>query len=139
MTPAIIQKRKELSRDARRAGWVGSNILLGNLPHNARIPIVEDCTEVPKKEVREMWRRFGFLREQSMRSRGWLSDVLTVVRKLEKETFTLQEVYAFEEELSKLHPMNRHIKPKIRQQLQLLRGHDVIEFLGKGEYRINRL
>ncbi|MFQ5815493.1 MAG: Dam-replacing domain protein [Candidatus Hydrothermarchaeaceae archaeon] len=74
-----------------------------------------------------------------MRTRGWLADVLAAVRKLEKETFTLNEAYSFEDELSKLHPRNKHIRPKIRQQLQVLRDHGIIEFVDRGAYRIKRL
>jgi len=40
--------------------------------------------------------------------------------------------------LAKLHPKNKHIPDKIRQQLQVLRDHGIIEFLGRGEYRIKR-
>ncbi len=139
MTPTIIEKRKPLREGARRHGWVGSNIILGNLPMDARIQIVENSQAIPKHEVRDMWNRFLFLREQSIRSRGWLADVLAAVRKLEKETFTLSEVYSFKEQLSKLHPRNKHIRPKIRQQLQVLRGHGIIEFLGRGTYKIKKL
>ena len=42
----------------------------------------------------------------------------------------------FEDHLARLHPMNKHIRPKIRQQLQVLRDHGIVEFLGKGLYRI---
>ena len=35
--------------------------------------------------------------------------------------FTNSDIYAFERELSELHPDNRHIRDKIRQQLQVLR------------------
>jgi type II restriction enzyme len=34
-----------------------------------------------------------------------------------------------------LHPQNRNIEAKIRQQLQMLRDHGLIEFLGNGRYR----
>jgi hypothetical protein len=33
----------------------------------------------------------------------------------------IQKVDVFKEELRELHPKNRHIRPKIRQQLQVLR------------------
>jgi type II restriction enzyme len=46
------------------------------------------------------------------------------------------EVYAFEERLAALHPRNRHIRPKIRQQLQVLRDRGVVEFLERGRYRV---
>ncbi len=133
---SIIERRKPLPKSARRRGWVGSIILLGNLPADARIPIVEEGHEVSKTMVRNAWNRFLFLREQSPRFRGWLADVLACVRKLDRETFTLAEVYAFEEHLARLHPENKNIRPKIRQQLQILRNNGIIEFLGKGRYRI---
>ncbi|MFH1821110.1 MAG: DpnI domain-containing protein [Methanobacteriota archaeon] len=138
MSESIIERRKPLSERARRRGWVGSNILLGGLPTDARIQIVEDAHEVPKATVRETWERFLFLRKQSVYSRGWLADVLADVRQLGRETFTLSDMYTFEEKLARLHPQNKHIRPKIRQQLQVLRNHGIIEFLGKGSYRIRK-
>jgi len=138
ISESIIKRRKRLRKSARRAGWVGSEILLGNLPLDARIPIVRDGHEVPEPMVGNLWKQFIFLREQSVHSRGWLADVLACVRQLDRETFTLADVYTFEDQLAKLHPMNRHIRPKIRQQLQILRNHRIVEFLGKGVYRIRK-
>ncbi|MEM3453501.1 MAG: DpnI domain-containing protein [Candidatus Hadarchaeum sp.] len=138
ISESIIEKRKPLSEKARRHGWIGSNILLGNLPLDARIPIIENGIEMPQKIVRENWKRFTFLREQSVHSRGWLSDVLASIRQLDREIFTLADIYEFEEKLAKLHPANKNIRPKIRQQLQVLRDHGIIEFLGKGKYRIKK-
>lgn len=39
--PEIVEQRKPLSENAKRAGWVGCNILLGEIPIQGRIPIVE--------------------------------------------------------------------------------------------------
>jgi type II restriction enzyme len=136
ISESIIQRRKQLPKTARRAGWIGSNILLGNLPVDARISIVEDGLEVPRVLVRDSWDRFLFLRKQSISSRGWTADVLACVRQLEKETFTLADIYGFEDRLAKLHPMNKHVRPKIRQQLQVLRDNGIVEFRGKGTYRV---
>ncbi len=136
MSPSIIERRKPLSDCARRHGWVGSNILLGKLPMDARIPLVKNENELPRPMVRNLWNRFMFLRERSISSRGWLADVLACVRELNKETFTLDEAYLFEKKLAKLHPKNRHIRPKIRQQLQVLRDHDILEFVERGNYKI---
>jgi len=61
--------------------------------------------------------------------------VLNVVRGLNKTEFTLQGVYAFAAQLEKLHPDNRHVRDKIRQQLQVLRDLGFVEFLGRGRYR----
>lgn len=139
MSESMVERRKRLSKHARRHGWEGSNILLENLPMDARIPIVENGYQVPKDTVRNSWNQFLFLREQSVHSRGWLADVLACVRQLDKEMFTLADVYTFEIQLAKLHPTNKHIRPKIRQQLQVLRDYGIVEFLGKGTYKIKKL
>ncbi|MBI4344615.1 MAG: restriction endonuclease [Euryarchaeota archaeon] len=137
MSESMIERRPPLTKGARRSGWEGSNILLGNLPLDARIPLIDDGREVPRREVRDTWNRFLFLREQSVHSRGWLADVLACVRKLD-ETFTLSDVYTFESRLAELHPRNKHVRPKIRQQLQVLRDHGIVEFLERGTYRVGR-
>lgn len=134
MTLSAIEKRKPLPPTARRAGWVGCNILLQNLPPDARVQIIHQNLEVPRSKAREAWRRFGFLKGMDESSRGWAADVLACVRRLNEKTFTLGDMYRFEEELSGLHPNNRHIRAKIRQQIHVLRDQDVIRFLGGGNY-----
>jgi hypothetical protein len=52
--------------------------------------------------------------------------------------FSLDDVYAFEAHLSSLYPMNQNVRPKIRQQLQLLRDQGILEFQGQGRYRLLR-
>ncbi len=139
MTESVIEKREPLSGDAERSGWVGSNILLENLPTDGKIPLVRNEELVPKEKVSDIWDRFSFMRDQPARSRGWLSDVLRCVRTLGEDYFTLDQVYEFEDELSRFHPDNKHVKAKIRQQLQFLRDEGVIEFLGDGWYTIRDL
>jgi type II restriction enzyme len=72
-----------------------------------------------------------------MKSRGWLMDVMAIVEKLGQE-FTLGQVYTFEENLERKHPDNRHIKDKIRQQLQALRDRGYLEFVERGSYRLKQ-
>ncbi len=67
--------------------------------------------------------------------RGWTLDVYNQIRQLPTE-FSLQEAYTFQEQLGRLHPENKHIKPKIRQQLQILRDIGLLEFKGKGSYKL---
>ena len=71
-----------------------------------------------------------------MSAKGWLLDVMRSVEKLGKREFTLDDVYIFENELSRLHPDNKHIKDKIRQQLQLLRDGGYLKFVGRGKYQL---
>jgi hypothetical protein len=106
--------------------------------------------------------------------RGWTLDVLNIVRRISEvgrrcraarqsgssalpdNTFTTADVYAFERELEKLHPDNRHVRDKIRQQLQVgflfaricvcrlmqmpdakrLRDAGLLIHIGRGEWRL---
>lgn len=58
-------------------------------------------------------------------------DIMNCVESLNKDKFNLDEIYAFEKDLEKLHPENNNIKAKIRQQLQFLRNKNYLEFLEK--------
>ncbi|MBT5618844.1 MAG: hypothetical protein HOJ71_07205, partial [Euryarchaeota archaeon] len=51
-------------------------------------------------------------------------------------TFTLEEIYGAEDVLRRIYPDNNRIKEKIRQQLQIMRDHEKIEFVNdNGIYR----
>jgi len=65
-----------------------------------------------------------------------MADVLACVREIRKPEFALTDAYAFEKRLGALHRHNRNVRPKIRQQLQVLRDRGVLEFLGRGRYRV---
>jgi type II restriction enzyme len=118
---SAIIKRNALSATARRAGWVGCNFALDRIPVDARIPIVANQKLISPVEVRTRFKKVKPLQEIEVSQRGWTLDVLNLLRRLGKSQFSNSDVYAFERELEKLHPDNRHIKDKIRQQLQVLR------------------
>ncbi|MGB8324728.1 MAG: DpnI domain-containing protein [Candidatus Acidiferrum sp.] len=120
---------------ARRAGWIGCNILLDKIPADARIPIIDAGSPCPVKEVRRAYERLRPLEKLKVEKRGSTLDVLDIVRSLGKQTFDLSERYTFERELAKLHPQNHHIRHKIRQQLRVLRDLGLLDFLGGGSYR----
>jgi len=135
--PEIIEKRKALSQTARRAGWVGCNILLQSIPQTGKIFFVKNRQVKQKDKVLAEWKKTLFLREEKeMSVKGWLLDVMRSIEKLNKREFTLSDVYVFEKELSILHPENKHIKDKIRQQLQVLRDKGYLEFTNRGNYRL---
>lgn len=73
---------------------------------------------------------------QNIEAKGWLLDVLVCVERIKKQDFSLDNVYRFEAYLQAKHPENHNVKAKIRQQLQFLRDRDVIEFVGRGRYRM---
>lgn len=52
---SVVEKRKPLAPSARRAGWVGSNILLSRIPHSGRIYCVRNGTIVPKEQILSEW------------------------------------------------------------------------------------
>jgi type II restriction enzyme len=133
---SAIEKRKPLAETARRAGWVGCNILLHAIPPDARIKIISDGTPVAPAVVREQYARVRPLAKIRAEQRGWTLDVLNVVRSLKKTEFELADVYKSDAKLAKLHPANRHVRDKIRQQLQVLRDLGFVQFLGGGEYRL---
>ena len=62
--------------------------------------------------------------------------MLNVVQSLKKVEFELADVYAHEHTLARLHPDNRQVRDKIRQQLQVLRDLGRVEFLDRGKYRM---
>jgi type II restriction enzyme len=134
---SAIECRPPLAPTARRAGWVGCNILLSKIPLDARIPIVAAGSARPAAEVRRAYRRLRPLEKLKVETRGWTLDVLNIIRSLNKPEFSLSDVYARAAELSKLHPANRHVRDKIRQQLQVLRDLGLLTFLGSGEYRLS--
>ena len=133
---SAIEKRKPLAATARRAGWVGCNILLGAIPPDARIPIIREGKPTPPTEVRREYARLKPLATLTPKERGWTLDVLNAIRSLGKQHFNLAEAYTLEDHLSQLHPANRNVRPKIRQQLQILRDKGLLEFLGAGDYRL---
>ena len=135
--PQIIEKRKPLKSTARRAGWVGCNINLGLIPQKGRIYYVHEKQKVSKETILHNWVDMLFLREERITGRGWVLDVMHCIDQLDKKDFTLEELYRFEKELSARHPANRHVRDKIRQQLQILRDQGYLEFVGRGGYRLN--
>jgi len=133
---SVIEKRKPLSTTARRAGWVGCNILLSGIPEDGKIAIVSAGLPMPEKRVRGEFERVRGLAELPPSFRGWTVEVLNVIRRLGKSQFSLQELYQLEPELQALHPNNRNVRPKIRQQLQVLRDLRLLDFRDKGIYRL---
>ena len=158
--PSAIIKRKPLSATARRAGWIGCNFALDRIPVDARISVVRDQIIAPAGEVREQFRRVKRgMADLSVSERGWTLDVLNIVRRLgargsgREDTFhpslhnsntpfpppsslefANEDVYAYERELEALHPGNKHIRDKIRQQLQVLRDRGFLVHLGRGKW-----
>lgn len=139
LSEAVIEKRKPLGAGARRAGWVGCNIVLSQIAVDGKISMVSDGASVAEQRVRNEFSRICKLAEIPPSLRGWTVDVLRVIRGLGKTRFSLNEIYEFESKLQAAHPLNRNIRPKIRQQLQVLRDVGLVEFSARGSYEVKPL
>jgi type II restriction enzyme len=133
---SAVEKRNPLSATAHRAGWVGCNILLSAIPPDARIVIIREGKPSSPQHVRREYARLKPLATLDAKQRGWTLDVLNAIRSLGKPHFNLTEAYTLEPHLARLHPANKHVRDKIRQQLQVLRDMGLLEFGTRGQYRL---
>lgn len=131
----LIEARRPLASTARRKGWVGCNINISLVPPSGRIVLLKDRTWTPRETVRRNWQSTLFLKDASLEARGWLLEVMKSVENIQRAEFTLDDVYASEARLQERFPGNRNVRPKIRQQLQVLRDRGFLEFVGRGVYR----
>ncbi len=136
LIPEVVERRRPLGPRAKRAGWVGCNIRLNLLPIDGEISVVSDGIVHPFQDVRTRFQRFLPLAEKSTTQRGWTLLTLKMVRKLKRGSFNLQDMYAMEDEFARAYPNNRHIRDKIRQQLQFLRDLGVLRFERRGTYKL---
>jgi len=135
--PEIIEKRKPLSPTARRAGWIGCNILLDTIPESGKIFYIKNGQKESKDKILNSWNKTNFLKQSTnLQSKGWLLDIIKCIDKLNKNNFNLSDIYQFEKYLKLKHPENNNIQAKIRQQLQFLRDKEYLKFESRGKYRL---
>lgn len=134
-TPEIIEKRPPLSATAKRAGWVGCNILMNGIPESGKIYFIKNKLHEEKNKVLDDWSKTLFLREAKSEQKGWLLDIMMCIDKIGNQ-FNLKELYAFVPYLKTKHPDNNFIEDKIRQQLQVLRDKGFLKFTNRGNYEV---
>lgn len=134
-TPDLIEKRKPLPETAVRSGWTGCSILYSHIPRQGKISIIKNCIVQNKQEVLNNYAHSRLLQLDTVDKRSWLFDVLECINSIDKEYFSLHDVYAFIDRLTYKHPQNNHIQAKIRQQLQVLRDKGMITFTNRGQYK----
>lgn len=138
-TTSCIERRPPLKTTARRAGWVGCNILLAAIPAAGHVPIIASGEVRQKEAVLSDWASVLFLRQQqSIEARGWTVETMHAIDRLKRREFGLDDLYAMEGAFIRLYPGNRSIRPKLRQQLQVLRDAGFLTFCGRGRYRLTR-
>ena len=133
----MLERRKPLSEHARRSGWVGCNIVFQKIPQTGRIFYIKNRQVEKKENVLKIWKKTLFLRdEKEITAKGWILDVMNCIDMIGKKEFCLDDVYGFEDALHQKHPFNKHIKDKIRQQLQFLRDKGYLTFVNRGRYAL---
>lgn len=135
ITEECIEERRALGPTARRAGWIGCNIILPRIAVEGRIPIVTAGNAQARETPRTAFARLQFLSRMPAKGRGWAASLLNLLRQLPSDRFSLSDAYLFEAHLAELYPGNNNVRPKIRQQLQVLRDAGIIEFEARGQYK----
>jgi type II restriction enzyme len=135
ITTSVVQRSNALSQSAIRRDWVGCNILVGDIPADGKISIVDHGVVTDRSEVRAKFRMAGTLEQLTPPERGWTALTLQLLRRLGLQEFELNDAYHIESEFERFYPQNRHIRAKIRQQLQVLRDLGFIQFIGRARYR----
>ena len=130
-----IVPRKPLAATARRAGWVGCNIDLSRITPEARISIVRRGEIISSATVSRNYLRLKPLSQIKSRERGWTLAILNAIQSAGWSEFTTNAAYGFEQGLRKLFPSNKHIRQKIRQQLQVLRDTGLLTHVSRGVWR----
>ncbi len=134
--PSIIEKRNALSQNAKRAGWIGCNILLNALPDSGKIFYIQNKILKNKNEILAKWAKTLFLKDSKGEQKGWLLDIILCIEKLDKKQFTRQELLNFIPYLQTKYPKNNNIEFKISQQLQVLRDKGFLKFTTRGSYEL---
>ncbi|MBU4579434.1 restriction endonuclease [Patescibacteria group bacterium] len=134
--PEIIIKRNQGIKN--RPDYIMCSIDLAGIPSSGKIFYIKNKKIESKEKVLENWNKTLFLRKsKKVELKGWILDIMKCIDKLEKNEFTINEMYSFKNLLSRKHPNNKHVEDKIRQQLQFLRDKGYLEFKGSGKYKLS--
>lgn len=136
LTEQAIIPRKPLSPTARRAGWIGCNIDLTKIATQARVDVVKNGIVSPQDVVVASYARLAPLKSINVKQRGWAMAVLNGIQSKSWTIFSTQDAYQLEETMKRTFPNNKNIKPKIRQQLQILRDMGILIHVGRGEWML---
>lgn len=136
-TPNIIIPRKK--GIPNRPDYIMCNIDISGIPNSGKIFYVKDREIISKSKVLDDWNKTLFLKESNnIQAKGWLLDVMQCIEKLTENSFSLSDLYSFENYLKIKHPENNNIQAKIRQQLQILRDKNYLKFESRGKYILRK-
>ncbi|MFA6195992.1 MAG: DpnI domain-containing protein [Sulfurimonas sp.] len=134
-TPNIIIPRKK--GIPNRPNYIMCSIDISGIPNTGKIFFIKDREIISKTKVLDDWNKTLFLKESNnIQTKGWLLDMIQCIEKLGDNSFSLSDLYSFENYLKIKHPENNNIQAKIRQQLQILRDKGFLKFTTRGKYEV---
>ena len=95
--PEIIEKRNPLSQSAKRAGWIGCNILVNKIPTQGKIFIISNGEICNKTDIINYVNISNRLITKDIKSRGWLMEILNCINLIPTVEFSLADMYNFED------------------------------------------
>jgi hypothetical protein len=127
-----LLSNSEITGTVKKEHILKANEILSKIPkiNLPKIPFVEIETPEVNFDIVE-----DATNSISTSLTGWKLDVFNCLISINKQEFTLNEVYFFEKKLKEMYPNNQNVKAKIRQQIQFLRDLGLIEFLANGKYK----
>jgi len=135
-TPEVVRRRVKPHTRKSGASYLMCDLDLTVIPPDGKIVVVSGAALRPETQARAAFARSKRFADIPVEGRGWAGLVLSAVRAIGKQEFTLAEVYAHEAAMHAVYPENTHVRPKIRQQLQVLRDLGYLEFGERGEYKV---
>ncbi len=132
VTVSMIAPRRNALKG--RDNYLMCDLDIRKLPEGGKIPLVTAGKAIDPAHIQKQWQTHLFLRQQKAEKKSWLLAIMRCLDQLPAQ-FTLAQLYAFSDKLQKQFPDNHHIQAKIRQQLQILRDQNLIEFSARGQYR----
>jgi len=134
ITKDAIVPRKPLTA---RPSYVMCSVRLADIPMQAKISVVENFSFVKKDKVREQFQKLSSLENRQVKGRGWMALILNLTQRLPAGNFRVDDLLAFRNEIEKQFPDNRHVREKVRQQLQFLRNAGLVQFVdNRGTFRL---
>jgi len=126
---------KPLAAPARRAGWVGCNIALNRVPAEARIFLVRTTVCEPRNAAVPAAGSSGVPPRERTRSGTPREPAGADACATNPIIVPPEEVRA---QFKRVKPLkdNRNVRPKIRQQLQVLRDGGLLIHIDRGEWRL---
>ena len=77
------------------------------IPSDGKITMISAGIPLNKEQCAASFLESKTYRKSRLHYEGWTLDVLSAIRRLGKQDFSLKEVYEFESELKALHPRNQ--------------------------------